>query len=199
MEKQTCFLWRFQLFFLLTQAHFQIFTVFKVFRHSFGRILKSDTTFAYLPQNSTGFLPSLLTKNSAAAAASSSFFRGTEEPLPSFLRSLRLANRLATFLAARLSPWSSNQRFLLATKWSIFSFVLKFRKCCCLSFLHASQKTSDKLLSLLNQAEARRFHPGTSPLPQLPFFPEHSRYSVVPPDPLATGLHPSKKAKSAVA
>ena len=74
---------------------------------------------------------------------------------------------------ATLFPWFFNQWFLLATKWSIFSLVLKISKIM-LPFLLAC-------------------------VPQLPFFPEYSRYSVVPPDPLATGFHPSTNAKFAVA
>ena len=43
------------------------------------------------------------------------------------------------------------------------------------------------------------FCPDNCPFPRLPFFPEYSRYSVVPPDPLATAFHPSKNAIFAVA
>ena len=75
------------------------------------------------------FLPRLSTKSAAAEAASSPFFRGTEEPLlfvPSLFTSSRSVCDLSYF--ATLFPWHFNQRPLLATKWSLFSFVLKISK-----------------------------------------------------------------------
>ena len=45
-EKATCYFRRFQLSFEVTDAHFQILTVFQVSQHSPGRILESDTPFS---------------------------------------------------------------------------------------------------------------------------------------------------------
>ena len=114
-DRKTCFFRHIQLFFQFTEAlrcppdmHFprRIFisgTPLPLQFLDFPSKLSPAMQNPPFLENSAGFLPPLSTKNSAAAAAHSSFLRGTEESLPSFLRSSRLANRLATFLAARPS------------------------------------------------------------------------------------------------
>ena len=98
------------------------------------------------------------------------FFWVTEEPLPLFLRSLRPANRFATFFfAARPSFLGAPTNGFCLQMVSFLFCAENHKKSCSLSFLHSPGYTSDKPSSPLDPSAAprpqspllyRRFCPG---------------------------------------
>ena len=104
---------------------------------------------------STGFLPPLSTKSSAAAAASLPFFRSTEEPLLSFLGSSCLSDRFAASLAARRSfHCTPTNGFCLPPSGHFFSYVLKISKmllplllACVRTYLRSTSESSGSIRS----------------------------------------------------
>ena len=94
----------------------------------------------------------------------------------SFLRSSSFRSLCDLSRCATLFPWCSNQWFLLATEWSVFSFVLKISKILLPLSLACAQDIPQTNLCVLLDSLSNSNSKVIFPFPQLLFFPKYSSY-----------------------